>query len=253
MDNYANINHQSHNTAIDKVIYELYTKPNMEKDQLEEKNNEGNMELHSVEQDPNHPPFPQSLPSDWLEHQLVHNLIQSYRVEFGIKGNGDPSRYGYYVLETNHGIRDNKPLKLVVLYKDTQERNAIQSYLDTIRCHRKKHWWFYTSMDVIRYLYLAEMENCYLLYDHMSPTHFRDRIAWDPFDEYLDSIIGSPYYKIIGYDEWKTEILQEIEKLIESLCDVSVTWVFPWTREWRTHYTMKKLIRYITMLGEIDE
>lgn len=231
---------QSH-TAIGQVISKLYDKSDtsVQSSVIEEK------ELREVEQSSDHP-IPPCIPEDYVEHQLVKNLIQTYRTAFATKGNGDPSGYGYYILKTNHGITDKNTINLVVLYRTMGEKQQLESYLECMRTLSRKHWWFRMEMDFIRLCYLGDLEECYFLYDNISTAHFyHEKLQWDPFDNSLNNLIGSPYYKIIGYEDYMTGIHREVARMLVALHNHHKGWIPFWSRKWRTKYTLTHTIQCI--------
>lgn len=233
--------HDEHShTAIGRVIQELYKGTEPEDETL----TSGDSELHPVEQDPNHPPISQ-IPEDYLEYQLTKNLIQTYRVAFATKGNGDPSGYGYYILEAYHGVGKDDPTNLVILYRTIHEKRRIQSYMDAISKECRRHWWFRMNMDYIRYCYTEEPEEYYFLYDMLSSAYFyHGKLPWDPFDNHLENFIKNSYYKIVGYDDWNKGMLQGVSIMTAALQDYKRL-ELPWSSRGRTKYTLTHLIRCI--------
>lgn len=252
-------------TAMGKVIYELYIKPGLE-DSItpgDTDNYAKPPELHQILQDPNHAPvedyitkLPTHIPDDFLEHQLVHNLIQSYRVEFGTHGNGNPTGYGYDILETDHVNRECDVIKILILYKNSMEQRRIRSYVDMITRLSQRHKWFHEIMNLIcREILPHSAESLsYAMFDSYSADNLHHpRLNYDPFDESLGGLIGNPFYKIIGYDEWRVQMLLEADYMNNSLelLHKSPNW-FKRIRDWRLRYVLRKLITCITEHEEIE-
>lgn len=252
MDNHAH-------TAIGKVIHELYGNSEEKSGQSIE-GTVADTELREVKPSPNHvslsdiDEIPKYIPNDFLEFQLTKNLIQSYRVEFGTKGNGDPTGYGYEILESDHATKHNNVFKLVVLYKNIHERNRLRSYVDTITTLAKHHKWFHEVMDFVhqRYIPSTEDELCYMTFDSYSAdnAHY-PRINYDPFDETLNKFAECSFYRITSFDEWRAQMLLEAHYMSTELHNNN-KWVPWWTYDWKIKYVLRQLIGCITEHEEIE-
>lgn len=240
-------------TAIGRVIHELY---NNSDEKSEEPAKEAIPETDSI---PKHisisdaANIPKYIPSNFLESQLVRNIIQSYRVEFGTKGNGDPTGYGYEILESDHATKYNNVFKMVILYKNVHERNRIRSYVNTITLLGKRHKWFHEIMGFIYQdiYHLQENELCYITFDSYSTDNLHHpRINYDPYDESLGKLIENPFYRIVSFDEWRTQMLSEAHHMSVELR--SSKWMPWWTHEWKVRYVLRQLIRCITAHEEIE-
>lgn len=245
MDNHAH-------TAMGRVIRELYNNS-------EEKIEEPTKETMSETEQPlskymsNADNIPKYIPNDFLELQLTRNLIQSYRVEFGTKGNGDPTGYGYEILESDHATKYNNIFKMVVLYKNIHERNRIRSYANTITLLGKRHKWFHEIMDFIYQdiYHLQENELCYITFDNYSTDNLHHpRINYDPYDESLGKLVENPFYRIVSFDEWRTQMLSEAHYMSVELHNNK--WVLWWTHEWKVRYVLRQLVECITSHEEIE-
>lgn len=245
-------------TAIGRVIHELYNGAG-EKSERPNQETTSDTDLHKVEPLPDHASLldvnniPNRTPDGFLESQLTRNLIQSYRVEFGTNGNGDPTGYGYDILESDHAIKYGNVFRLVVLYKNTYEMKRLRSYVDTITKLTKRYKWFHEVINFVYQRYMSSSENklCYITFDNYSTDNLHHpRINYDPYDDSLGKLIDSPFYQIVGFDEWRNQMLMEAYYISTELHGKR-KWIPWWTYDWKVRYVLKKLIECITAHEEI--